>query len=147
MKYKHRRIILHWSPLRIFIGWLKKVQFKKYENVSLYSILKIFLQNLTDDEILDRANGVAYNFLLAIFPGIIFLFTLIPYVTVFFPEINKESIMEFLGSQMPPSMYEAISSTVLDIVSNQRGGLLSLGFVFSIYLSTNGTMALMRAFN
>src|SRR5690606_9619284 len=81
------------------------------------------------------------------FPGIIFLFTLIPYVTVFFPEINKESIMEFLGSQMPPSMYEAISSTVLDIVSNQRGGLLSLGFVFSIYLSTNGTMALMRAFN
>jgi membrane protein len=44
-------------------------------------------------------------------------------------------------------MYDVISSTVLDIVSNQRGGLLSLGFVFSMYLSTNGTLALMRAFN
>jgi membrane protein len=44
-------------------------------------------------------------------------------------------------------MFEVVSSTVLDIVSNQRGGLLSLGFVFSIYLSTNGMMALMRAFN
>lgn len=147
MKYKHKRFILQWTPFRLFIGWLKRVRFQKYENVSLYKILKIFLQNLTDDEILDRANGVAYNFLLAIFPGIIFLFTLIPYVSEFFPDVNKESIMEFLGSQMPPSMYSVVSSTVLDIVSNQRGGLLSLGFLFSIYLSTNGTLALMRAFN
>ncbi len=147
MKYKHKRFILRWSAALVLIGWLKKVRFKKYENVSLYKILKIFLKNLTDDEILDRANGVAYNFLLAIFPGIIFLFTLIPYVTPFFPEVNKESIMEFMGSQMPASMYDVISSTVLDIVSNQRGGLLSLGFVFSMYLSTNGTLALMRAFN
>jgi membrane protein len=44
-------------------------------------------------------------------------------------------------------MYEVISPTVLDIVSNQRGGLLSFGFLFSIWLSTNGTLALMRAFN
>jgi membrane protein len=147
MKYKHKRFILRWSPGRVFISWLKKVRFRKYENVSLYRIIRIFLQNLTDDEIIDRANGVAYNFLLAIFPGIIFLFTLIPYVTTFFPDINNDSIMEFLGAQMPPSMYEVISSTILDILSNQRGGLLSLGFVFSLYLSTNGTMSLMRAFN
>lgn len=147
MKYQHRRFILRWNPGRVLISWLKKVRFKKYENVSLYKIIKIFLQNLTDDEILDRANGVAYNFLLAIFPGIIFLFTLIPYVTHFFPEVNKESIMEFIGAQMPPSMYDVISATIIDIISNQRGGLLSFGFVFSVYLSTNGTLSLMRAFN
>jgi membrane protein len=147
MKYSHKRFILRWNPGRILITWLKKIRFKKYENVSMYKILKIFLQNLTDDEILDRANGVAYNFLLAIFPGIIFLFTLIPYVTAYFPEVNKESIMAFLGGQMPPSMFDVISSTILDILSNQRGGLLSLGFLVSLYLSTNGTMALMRAFN
>ena len=147
MKYKYKRFLFRWNPGRFVISWLKRVRFRKYENVSLYKILKLFIQNLTDDEILDRANGVAYNFLLAIFPAIIFLFTLIPYVTAFFPEVNKESIMDFLGHQMPPSMYETVSSTVLDIVSNQRGGLLSLGFLFSLYLSTNGTMALMRAFN
>lgn len=131
----------------MFISWLKRVRFKKFENVSLYKILRLFVKNLMDDEILERANGVAYNFLLAIFPAIIFLFTLIPYVSEFFPDVNKESIMQFLGDQMPPSIFDAVSSTVLDIVSNQRGGLLSFGFLFSIYLSTNGTMALMRAFN
>lgn len=147
MKYKHKRIFLRWNPARIFISWLKKIRFKRYENVSLYKIIRLFLENVRDDEIIDRANGVAFNFLLAIFPAIIFLFTLIPYVSLFFPEVNKESIMEFLGEQIPPSMFEAISSTVLDIVSIQRGGLLSLGFLFSLYLSTNGTLALMRAFN
>ena len=123
------------------------MRFEKYENVSLYKILKIFLRNLLNDDILDRANGVAFNFILAIFPAVIFLFTLIPYVTEFFPEINTESIMEFMGQQIPPSMFEVVSTTVHDIISNQRGGLLSLGFLFSIYLSTNGMMALMRAFN
>src|SRR5690606_26463648 len=147
MKYKHKRLLFRWNPGRIFINWLKKVRFRKYENISLYKILRLFLNNLTDDEILDRANGVAYNFLLAIFPAIIFLFTLIPYVSQFFPEVTNESIVDFLGQQMPPSMFEVVSSTVLDIVSNQRGGLLSFGFLFSVYLSTNGTMALMRAFN
>lgn len=126
---------------------MKKVRFAKYENVSLYKIFNLFLRNLLDDEILDRANGVAYNFILAVFPAIIFLFTLIPYVTTWFPRVTTESIMVFLGELMPPSMYEVVSPTVLDIVSNQRGGLLSLGFLFSIYLSTNGTLALMRAFN
>lgn len=147
MKYKHKRLILQINLGRYVITWLKRVRFSKYENVSLYKILKLFIKNLMDDEIGDRANGVAFNFILAIFPAIIFLFTLIPYITPYFPDINAESIMSFFGESMPPSMYEVISPTVSDIISNQRGGLLSLGFLFSVYLSTNGTLALMRAFN
>jgi membrane protein len=147
MKYKHKRLLLQWNPGRVFISWMKKVRFSKYENVSLYKIFRLFLQNLTDDEIMDRANGVAYNFILAVFPAIIFLFTLIPYISNFFPDVTTKSIMDFLGEILPHSMYEVISPTVLDIVSNQRGGLLSFGFLFSIWLSTNGTLALMRAFN
>jgi membrane protein len=147
MKYRHKKLVLQWSPGRYLISWLKKVRFSKHENVSLYKILKIFITNLMDDDILDRANGVAFNFILAIFPAVIFLFTMTPYITTFYAEINTESIMQFLGDQMPPSMFEVISPTLYDIISIQRGGLLSLGFFFSFYLSTNGMMALMRAFN
>jgi membrane protein len=147
MKFKHKRIFLRLTFGKFIIAWMKKIRFPKHENVSLYKIVKIFLRNLTKDEILDRANGVAFNFILAIFPTIIFLFTLIPYVSNFFPDINKESIMSFMGEMMPPSMYEVVSTTIVDIVSNQRGGLLTFGFVFAAYLSTNGMMALMRAFN
>lgn len=152
MKYKYRKLFLQWNPARLMLAWMKNIRFRKHDDVSLYRIVKRFLHNLQDDEIMDRANGVAFNFILAIFPAIIFLFTLIPYVTRFFPGINRESIMGFLqelaeSGLMPPSMYEVASTTILDIVSNQRGGLLTLGFLFALVLSTNGMLALMRAFN
>jgi membrane protein len=147
MKYKYKKLALNWSPLWLFIAWLRKIRFKKHEGVSLYSIVKMFIKNLKEDEVMDRANGVAYNFILAVFPAIIFLFTLIPFVTTYFPEVNTESIMGFMKELMPSTMYDVASTTVLDIVSNQRGGLLTLGFFFAMFLSTNGMMALMRAFN
>lgn len=147
MKYKYTRLILQWSPVMLLLSRLRKIRFKKHEDVSLYKILKRFIKNLEEDEITDRANGVAFNFILAIFPAIIFLFTLIPYVSTYFPSINQESILNFIRELMPPTMYEVASTTVLDIVSNQRGGLLTLGFLFAMWLSTNGMMALMRAFN
>jgi membrane protein len=147
MTYKYKKLVLNVPPVWLGVKWLRNVRFRNHEDVSLYKILKIFLRNLQDDEVMDRANGVAYNFILAIFPGTIFLFTLIPFISNYFPEVNTISIMGFLRDFMPPTMYEVTSTTVLDIVSNQRGGLLTLGFFFAMYLSTNGMMALMRAFN
>ena len=144
MKFRHKRLVLQWSPGRYVISWLKKVRFSKHENVSLYKIMKIFVNNMMDDEILDRANGVAFNFILAIFPAVIFLFTMIPYITNFYPEINTDSIMAFLGDLIPPSMFDVISPTLHDIISIPRGGLLSLGFFFSFYLSTTANPASAR---
>lgn len=147
MKYKFKRYFFSWSPARVSIQWMRKIKFKKWDNVSLYKLVKLFIYNLQEDEILNRANSVAYSFMLAIFPAIIFLFTLIPYFTHYIPSVNTDSIMNFLSTMMPPSMYDVIDVTVRDILSNQRGGLLTLGFVFSLWLATNGMMSLMGAFN
>jgi len=147
MKYTLRKRILKVPPARTTRAWMKRITFKRFGNLSLYKFAKIFLHNVHEDEIFNRSNSVAYNFILAIFPTIIFLFTLIPYVTNYFPEVTNESIMRFIGELTPQSMYDVISSTVLDIVSNQRGGLLTFGFVFALYLATNGMAALMKAFN
>ncbi len=147
MKFKYKRYFFQWSPALFIIYWMRRIKFKRWDNVSLYKIIKLFVRDITQNEILIRANGVAFSFILAIFPAIIFLFTLIPYVTQFIPEVNTQSIMEFLAGMMPASMYDVIASTVQDIISNQRGGLLTLGFVFSLFLATNGMMSLMNAFN
>lgn len=147
MKYKYKRYIFRWTPGMLIIHWMRKIKFKRWDNVSLYKIVKLLVRNLQQDEILNRANAVAFSFILAIFPAIIFLFTLIPYISQVIPEVTSQSIMEFLAEMLPLSMYEVIASTVQDIISNQRGGLLTFGFVFSLYLATNGMMSLMGAFN
>lgn len=147
MKYKLRKRILMIPSARTGRSWMKKITFTRFGNLSLYKFTKIFLHNIHEDEIFDRANSVAYNFILAIFPTIIFLFTLIPYATVYFPEITNESIIAFIGDFAPENMTQVISGTVLDIVNNQRGGLLTFGFVLALWLATNGMAGLMRAFN
>lgn len=147
MKYKYKRLFLTWNPGRLLIDWMRRLRFVRYENVSLYTLVRTFLRKLEKDDILDRANGVAFNFILAIFPAIIFLFTLIPYISHFIPSVNRESIIEFVGQILPDNMRTVVSSTIEDIISNTRGGLLTFGFLFSLYLSTNGMLALMRAFN
>lgn len=147
MKYVTRKRILKFNSARTGRSWLKRIKLKKYDNLSLYKFIKIFSYNISEDEIMDRANGVAFNFILATFPAIIFLFTLVPYISIYFPEITTVTIMDFIKSLVPPSMYDTISSTLYDIISKQRGGLLTFGVLFALYLSTNGMMALMRAFN
>ncbi len=147
MKYVTRKRILHFSSARTTRLWLKNIKLKRHDNLSLYKFLKIFFFNISEDEILDRANAVAFNFILAIFPAIIFLFTLIPYISHYFPEITTGTIMKFMSEIIPDSMYSVASSTILDIVSKHRGGLLTFGFLLAAYLSTNGMMSLMRAFN
>lgn len=123
---------------------LKSIRLKK-RNISIYDILIVFIKKVKKDEIVERANSVAFNFTLAIFPTIIFLFTLIPYIH--YPPHLDTRIMRFLKDVMPYSLYDAAASTIEDIVSKPRGGLLSLGFVLALYLATNGMTSLMRAFN
>jgi len=147
MKYVTRKRILQYTKARAGRNWLKKIKFKSYGGLSLYKFIKIFFHNVDEDEILDRSNGVAFNFIMAIFPAIIFFFTLIPYISVYFPIVSQDTIMEFIGDVLPPSMYDQISSTIIDIINNQRGGLLTFGFLFAVYLATSGMLALMRAFN
>ncbi len=123
---------------------LKKIYIKK-RNISVYDVIIVFIEKVKKDEIFERANSVAFNFTLAIFPAIIFIFTLIPYIP-YPPELDVK-ILRFLQDVMPYSMYDAAASTIEDIVSKPRGGLLSFGFILALYLATNGMSSLMQAFN
>ncbi|QSE97851.1 YihY/virulence factor BrkB family protein [Fulvivirga lutea] len=147
MKERIKNYIIHSSTYEQFISLLKKIKFKRYENLTLYEVIRVFIDKITKDEIIERANAVAFNFTLSVFPAIIFLFTLTPYIHEIIPEVSKESILVFLGEVLPASMYDTIYTTVEDIVGRTRGGLLTFGAIFSLYLATNGMMSLMKAFN
>ncbi|MBM3176511.1 MAG: YihY/virulence factor BrkB family protein [Bacteroidetes bacterium] len=147
MKFSLLRKLLRFRMLRFLIIRLKRIRISRYTNHSVYEITKSFLINIKEHEILNRANAVAFNLTLAIFPAVIFLFTLIPYISIYFPEINQGNIMEFLETMLPRSMYDTIAETVLDIVSIQRSGLLTVGFISALFLATNGMMSMIQAFN
>ena len=115
--------------------------------VTYYSVYKIFINKLREDEIFERSLAVAFSFTLASFPLIIFLFTLIPYINAWVPEIDSTKILLFLEGVMPEDMYAIAKNTIFDLVETKRGGLLSLGVISSLFLSTNGFNTLIKTFN
>jgi len=129
-----------------FIALLQKVKLGKHQT-GLYEAIMIFLKKMSNPEILARTNAVSYSFTVAIFPGIIFLFTLTPYIQNFFPEITNDDIIHFMENLLPENLYLAAESTITDIIGKQRGGLLSFNFFLTLFLATNGMTSLMSAFN
>lgn len=124
--------------------WSKKINPWGFEGLSIYDVTIFFWKGLMEGAITTRASSLAFNFFLAFFPAVIFLFTLIPYIPI---TGFQETLMEILGTVLPESTNKIAFRTIDDIVNNPRGGLLSIGFVLALYFSTNGVSALIEAFN
>lgn len=136
--------ILNWRPIRLFMLLLKRVKLDKQSQVPLYDVLVFFFREITKSDLTMRASAITFSFFLALFPGTLFLFTLIPYIPIADLDII---ILDFFSEVMPDSAYDAVKMTISDIVSKQQTGLLSFGILLALYFSTNGLNALMESFN
>ncbi len=123
---------------------LKNVSLPGFHGKSIYHVSKFFFYGLFEEDLNLRASSLAFNFFIAIFPLIIFLFTLIPYV----PIDNLEILITgFIQRLLPSNAFEFINETIQDILKNQNAGLLSFGFIAALYFSSNGFASLLAAFN
>ena len=130
--------------IHFLIQLSKKIKLNSFYNLSLYDILFFFYKGVKQGAITTRASSLAFNFFLAFFPSIIVLFTLIPYI----PIVDiQETLMELITTILPPHTNEIAFATIYDIINNPRSGLLSIGFVLTIFFATNGVNSLIEAFN
>lgn len=143
MAWVHRQLC-RFRFYQLFIEWTKEIVLPGFSSLPLYTVSVFFFQEIAREAILNKASSLAYNFMLAIFPGIIFLFTLIPYIPI---ENFQEQLLDFVEVILPENAFLTVESTLLDIVQNQNSGLLSAVFILTAFFSTNGMTALMRSFN
>jgi membrane protein len=123
---------------------LKAIWAEYEEHYVLFRIITILYQKIFQFDIDVRAAAVAYNFTLAVFPTIIFLFSLLPYMPV---EHLDLKMIGFLKGTMPKNLQGDLTELISEIVNKKRGGVLSFGFLFALFASTSGIMALIRSFN
>lgn len=123
---------------------LRKITLPGFDKVPVYDVAVFFKRSLLDGALSVRASSVAFSFFLALFPAIIFLFTLIPYIPI---DNFQEELLKLLQNFLPNNAYKTIQSTVEDIAMHKRGSLLSFGFIAALIFSTNGIAAMISAFN
>jgi membrane protein len=97
-----------------------------------------------EDNSLGYAAQLAYYFLFALFPFMIFLMTLVGYLPI--PNLMEE-IMGMLGRILPENALGLVRDNVHEVVSKQRGGLLSFGILLTLWSASSAVTAVTDAFN
>ena len=98
-------------------------------------------EKLKQDRVTNGAAALAFYWMLAVFPAMIFVLTALPYLPI--PHL-EQAIMDLLRQTLPAAAASLFEDTVKSVVSNRNAGLLSVSAVFAIWSGSAGTYALMQ---
>lgn len=127
-----------------FILYLKRTRLKALQGESIYNVGKYFFRSMFMENLSTRASSLSFNFFLALFPALIFLLTLIGYLPLY--GLKSQFIQE-LSRVLPKQTFREIQETILEILNKQNSGLLSFGFITTIYFASNAFHLLINSFN
>jgi len=143
-----QRIILNLPPVQYVTNKTKRIILPGFDGVPLYDVIMFFLAQVKKVGLSERASAVSYNFIMAIPPACLFLFTIIPQLPFLPKKALKFQLHRLIFDIVPTREYNAnIISFVDSFLDETRIGLISFGFILLIFFASNGMMGLMRSFN
>ena len=117
-----------------------------FRGIPLYDVILFFFRQVKTVGMTERASAISYNFFMAIPPAIIFLFTLIPFLPI--SREFENSLYSLIRDVIPGEKdHNTLIKFLQDFINNPRNGLLSLGFILSLFFSSNAVMGIMRSFD
>lgn len=130
--------------LKHLIKLLKKIKLPALEGLTLYYFLRLYGKGIVKGAVTSRASAIAFSFFTAIFPFLLFIIILIPYIPVAGFEYEFKG---FLNSVLPPQTSDFFFENIFqNIYKGNNGGLISSVFLLSIFLMANGISALFSGF-
>ena len=124
--------------------FLKKIKLPGLEGLSLYDLLEMYVIGIFKGALSTRASAIAFSFFTAIFPFLLFIIILIPYIPF---ESFKVDFLNFLDSILPPQTSDFFNNNIFENINKEHtGGLLSTVFLISMFLMANGVNAVFSAF-
>lgn len=122
----------------------KKAVLPGFKGLSLYDLLELYINGIVRGMFTTRAGSIAFSFFMALFPFLLFILNLIPFV--WFIDDFQTRLIGYLDSLLPPQTHQLFDQVFYDIASTPRTGLLSIVFILSIFLMTNGINAIFTGF-
>jgi membrane protein len=146
---KLERLIITKTPVAFILNKSKHWYLPGFEGVPLYDVVRFFYKQVKTVGLTERASAIAYNFIMAIPPSFLFLFTLIPNL----PFIKKREILKQLSliiKDIIPA--EGYNKTIINFIDETFFktpvfGLLSSGLLLALFFASNAMMGIMRSFN
>lgn len=122
----------------------EKITLPFFDGVPLYDVALFFWRSIYSGSITTRASAIAFSFFVALFPFIIFLFTLIPIIPI---EHFQDELFTLIQQVVPPETFSTIEDTVAEVINVRHGEWSYFGFFLALIFSTNGLASMMSAFD
>ncbi|MCC6815395.1 MAG: YihY/virulence factor BrkB family protein [Saprospiraceae bacterium] len=138
--------ILDLPILKQLIQFAKNTTLPGFQGVSLFSTFSFIVKELKRNDINTRAGAMSFSFFLALFPSLIFLFTLSAYLPKNWDFISEmeNSLNSILPNQTQDYLWKNI---VAGLRPKAKGSILSIGFLLAIFFASNGMLTMMRGFD
>lgn len=138
--------IYRFPPIAFIISKSKQIVLPGFQGLPMYDVVKFFFQQINKVGLNERAAAISFNFIMAIPAACIFIFTLVPYLSIgklFNAELLK------LTKELTPNQntYLFVRDFLDDFFGKQRGGLLSFGILLVIFYASNAMMGIIRTFD
>lgn len=132
--------------LNLVMRFFKQIRLPGFEGLSIYDLLELYVIGIVKGALTTRASAIAFSFFTAIFPFLLFVIIVIPYIENVI-EGFQSRFLDFINSMLPPQTSEfLIDSIFQDMSSNTSGGLISSVFLLSMLLMANGVNAVFSGF-
>lgn len=132
--------------IRTIIRFSKRFRPFGFEGISLYEVSRFFVQQIKKGSLNQRAAAISFNFIMALPPACIFLFSLVPLFPIadqFYNEVNS-----FVREITPnAATRDAVENFLADFFKRPKNSLLSIGFFTSLYFSSNAVLGIIHSFN
>jgi len=110
------------------------------------ALAKRVWNEVQEDNVFGRAAELSYYFLLALFPFLIFLTSIIGLV-LGSGTGTRHMLFNYLARIMPPSAFQLIDNTMYEVSSASSGGKLSFGLLAALWAASNGLTAITDSLN
>jgi membrane protein len=101
---------------------------------------------MNEDNVLGRASELAYNFLISIFPLLLFLLALFGLFAARGTQL-KSNLFLHLSQVLPPAAYQLVSKTITEVAAKTGGGKLTFGLVFALWTASGGMTTMISVLN
>ncbi|MEO1030852.1 MAG: YihY/virulence factor BrkB family protein [Bacteroidota bacterium] len=130
--------------LNLVVRFFKQIRLPGFEGLSIYDLLELYILGIVKGALTTRASAIAFSFFTAIFPFLLFVIILIPYIPI---DDFQTEFLEFLNSILPPQTSDFFFANIFENISGGSGaGLLSSVFLLSMLLMANGVNAVFSGF-
>jgi membrane protein len=146
---KLERIIITKGPIAFILKRSERWRLPGFEGVPLYDVIRFFYKQIKTVGLTERASAIAYNFIMAIPPSFLFLFTLLPKLPFIKTKEIQKQITFLIKDIVPANGY---NQNIINFINDTffkapKFGILSTGIILALFFASNAVMGLMRSFN